>query len=262
MATLAERWREILAARELIKNLAARDLKVKYKGSALGFLWSLLHPAAFVAVYSFAFVVVLRVQGIKDFPLYFVVGYLPWICVLQSLMLGATSLVDHGGLIKKVSFPREAVPLALCASFFVTLCLNLLAVAPLLWLWGYGPGWRYGWLLPVFGLQLAGTVGACLWLSVLYARFRDVQYLLDLGATLLFWLTPIVYAAEMAPPAVAWALSLNPVTPLVGVYRWALLGLPLPSWWSLAWLCVACGGGFWLGARSFLRQSGRLIEYL
>src|SRR5262245_49372829 len=109
--------REVLAYRELVKNLVSRDLKIKYKSSALGFLWSLVNPLLMLGVYSFAFRYVIKVD-VKDFSFYFIVAFLPWTFFATSVALAVGCIVDNANLLRKVYFPREILPVTVVLSNF------------------------------------------------------------------------------------------------------------------------------------------------
>jgi lipopolysaccharide transport system permease protein len=259
-AELAGFYTQLWRYRELIRNLVSRDLKVKYKSSVLGFFWSLLHPLAFLAIYSFAFMVVIPIKGIRQFPLFFICGYLPWTCLAQALSFSAVGLVDNAGLIKKVWFPRGVFPVSQCLTMFINFLLTFLVLFPVLWLTGHGPAGAYAGLPLLFAAQLLATIGLAFLLSILFVSFRDLQYLLELGLTLLFWLTPIVYVLEMVPQPFRAVIALNPLTHLMAAYRAILLEGAWPGGWSLTYLGLTALLLFLAGSRLFLRHEPRLAE--
>lgn len=258
--TSRQRLTELWQYRELLRNMVRRDVKLKYRGSVLGFLWSLVHPLAFLGIYSFVFMVIMPVRHIESFPLYFMSGYLPWSAFVLTVTTSATCLVDNGGLIKKIFFPREILPLSVGCSFLVNFLLTLAALLPVFWLSGHWPGLSYLWLPLLLVAQTALTLGVGLLVSISYVLYRDLQYLLELFLTLLFWLTPIVYTPEMVPESFRPVFLINPMSHVVGCYRSVLLYGTMPEPLSLLYLCVL---GVVLAAASlwrFWRQSGTLAE--
>ncbi len=206
--------------------MTRKELKVKYKNSILGFAWSLLNPLLYLIVFYIAFVKILG-SGVPAFPIYLLSGLLVWNFFSTALGGACGSVVGNAGLVKKVSFPREILPLAAVASMLVHLFLqSLVLFAVLLIIWR-PVDWSYIALLPialVAFLLLAGALGILLSATNVY--LRDTQHFLELALLAWFWVTPIVYGfmtIDRRPGGwFKYAYLLNPVTPIVLIFQRAI----------------------------------------
>lgn len=228
--------RQIHRFRSLLWSLTVRELKARYRGSALGFLWSLINPLLLLAVYSLVFGLVFRPRGpgaMAPYPLFLISGLFPWIWVSASLLEGTVSLSANAGLIRKAAFPAELLPVVSVLSnlFHFLLALPILALALLV---GRGLGYPVGGLgfalLPVVVvLQLPMITGLALGLSALNAHFKDMRDIVANLLTLGFFLTPIIYPLEaIGIPALRMLIRVNPFTPFTVAYQHALFcgGVP------------------------------------
>jgi ABC-2 type transport system permease protein len=187
------RIRELWGVREILGNLIRKEVKVKYTSSVLGALWSLLNPVLYLAVFSLVFAVVLP-NKIPNFPVYLLSGILAWNFFSNSLGLASRSVVDNANLVTKVYFPREILPLASVGAASVDFGLQSVVLLVFMAAIRYPFLGANLLLLPLALLALyAFTVAMSLWVAALNVRYRDTQHLLNIGLTLWFWLTPIVY---------------------------------------------------------------------
>ncbi len=264
---------QLLRFRGLLATLTARELKARYRGSVLGFLWSLANPLLLLAVYSFVFGVLFkpaRGQGIGDGPyaLFVVSGLFPWVWLSTSTLEGSMSLIANSGLIRKAVFPAEILPLVVVLSNLVHLLLALPVILGALvvnrMLGGVGGGAVSVLFLPlVLLLQLPLVAGLAVGTSALTVHFKDVRDLLANLFTLLFFLTPILYHLDFFGGAFApmrWAVRLNPFTPFTQAYQDVLFfgRIPEPFLWGQMLLVSLV---FWsLGAALFDRLRETLAE--
>ncbi len=280
------RLRELWGVREILGNLVRKEVKVKYTSSVLGALWSLLNPILYLAVFSLVFALVLP-NRIPHFAVYLLSGLIAWNLFAATLGLAARSVVDNANLVTKVYFPREILPLASFGAASVDFVLQMVVLL------AFMAAIRYpflGWnllLLPLSMLALfAFTVAMALWVAALNVRYRDTQHLLNIGLTLWFWLTPVVYPSgfvwnkllvEHDAPAL-WNLFLaNPMAVIVMGFQRALYVTPQPAGAttpvlppvSLAWLAMVVGavavGSIVLAVlawRTFFHMSGDFAEEL
>jgi ABC-type polysaccharide/polyol phosphate export permease len=220
--------RRLYRYRALIWSLTARDIKARYRGSVLGFLWSFINPLLLLLIYSFVFTVVLadaRPPDLKPFALFMFCGILPWSWFSASLLESSTVLVSGGNLIKKVLFPAEVLPITTVLAHLVHFCLGLPVLLGFLLYYGLIPTWSdLLWLPVVIAAQLLLTIGLALLVSVLTVHFRDVRDLLAQLLTFWFFATPIIYPLSQAPQWAQRLLALNPMTTLVGAYQEILFG--------------------------------------
>jgi lipopolysaccharide transport system permease protein len=260
--------RRLLRFRGLLATLTRRELTARYRGSMLGFFWSLAHPLLLLGVYSVVFSLVFqpRMGGAEPYAVFLVAGLFPWIWFSTSLLDGAGALSASAGLIRKAVFPAEVLPLVsvLANLVHLLLALPILAGALLLArLAGYPVGGWSALLLPALvAVQLPFIAGLALGLSALTAHFKDVRDLLQNVLTLLFFLTPILYpleAVRQVPGLIAVILA-NPLTPFLRAYQQLLFEGTVPalgSWLQMAGLALLSWA---VGAWLFERLSETLVE--
>ncbi|WP_130650872.1 ABC transporter permease [Egicoccus halophilus] len=272
---LIELWR----ARELLFQLVRKELKVRYKNSTLGFLWSMITPVLMTIVFSVVFTLVVPIP-VDDFPAFFVAGYLLWQFFQNSCRGGTDSIVGNGDLVKKVYFPREVLPLSHVLSQLVHLLLALLVISPfLIYTRGLGVLTHLPATLLAVVLLAVFTSGAAMWFAGVNVAFRDLQELFIVIFQVWFYATPVLYplALVQASPALdrqslGWvptALQFNPMTWFVEVFREPLYGPVVrrgvddiassaPGWPSLTALGIAAAyavAAFAIGYAVFLRRS-------
>ena len=250
----------VLRYRALVRNLVAKDIKVKYRESFLGLLWSLLHPALMLLVYTFAFKIVLRVQ--REHYVYFIVaGLLPWTFFSGALVASTQSIVGNANLIRRIYFPRELLPIASVLFNFTQLLLAFGVFIPaILFVSGLHPSWAMTLTLPLLLLHLVFTIGLAFILSSVTVLFRDVAHLTEVCLHLVFWTTPILYPVEMIPGVLRRWIALSPTALFAVAYQDILLKAELPGWALIApmvgWAVATLG----LGYLVFRRLSPRLAE--
>jgi len=246
--------------RGLLQVLVARELKARYRGTLLGYLWSLLNPLLLLAVYTAVFTLVIpaRVASPVPYPLFLFAGLLPWLFASGSLLDAAVVLHDNGPLLKKVLCPPEVFPAVTVLAHLVHHLLALPVLLAAMVVATLAGAMTFPWtvvLLPIpVALWLVTVAGLVLAVAALGVHFRDLKDLLHNLLNLVFFLTPIIYTAELVPAGpLRRAVLANPVTPLVTLYRDLVLHgrLPAPSTWGWALLValVCWGGGSWLFAR-------------
>ena len=216
--------------RELLFFLVWRDVKVRYKQTALGVAWIVLQPVISTVVFTILFGGLLNVpSGGVPYPLFAMAALVPWNYFAGSLTRSSTSLVASSNLITKVYFPRLIIPLAGIFSGLVDFAVTFLVLVVLMIFYRVTPTWGV-LLLPVFLLlAMVTALGFGLWLSALNVRYRDVNYLVPFLVQTWMYLTPVVYGATLIPEQFRFLLGLNPMTLVVVGFRWALLGGAAPT---------------------------------
>lgn len=246
--------------RSLMLSLVSKDLKLKYRGSALGVAWSLLNPLALVAVYSFAFTYIFAQRG-EMFVFSLLVGLLAWTFFSSSATMATGAIIDSGSLLKSVRFPRAILPVAVVLFNFSQYLLTLIVFLPIMMLW-YQLPLRLAMLgLPLVLLLLAVfTAGVALAMAAATARFRDVRHLLDIALSLMFWLTPIVYTVSQLPEPVRLPVMLNPLASYITASRDIILrgAWPEPSIWAISALYAVAAVA--VGATIFQSVEDQLAE--
>ncbi|MDI6773429.1 MAG: ABC transporter permease [bacterium] len=250
-----------LRYRDLLFSLVLTELKVKYRGSTLGFLWSLLNPLALILIYSVAFRYIIRIQ-IERFTVFLIAGLLPWGFFASSATASTISLMVNAGLLKKVHFPREILPAATVLFNLIQTLLALAVFLPSLFVLRGSVPWTLVFYPVVLAIQAVFVLGVALGLSALTVSFRDLRHLTEVGLTMLFWLTPIVYRISMVPAGMQAAFRLNPMTSFVSVYQdIAYWGRP-PSAGDFLVLAGWAVGALLVGWAIFRRRAPYLAEDL
>jgi ABC-2 type transport system permease protein len=219
--SVPKRLQEIWFSRELLVYLVRTEIKVKYKNSALGLIWSMVAPAMTLVIYWFVFGVVLK-NGMPNFVIFLFAGLLLWNLFQFGVQSGTGVVVNNAGIVKKVSFPREILALAAVGSACVFFFFQAIVMVIFMVVLHHGPDWSY---LPVMllalltGIVLAG--GIAVLLSSVNVYLRDTQHLIEVLLTGWFWACPIVYAYQtqignrLGPKGLTWVYFLNPLVPLV-----------------------------------------------
>jgi len=259
-------------SRDLLANLTLRELRSKYKRSALGWAWSLVNPIATLAVYSVVFGVILRVQaprgnpsGTHNFALYLSCALLPWNFLGNSLSTGVMAIVGNAGIVKKVWFPRELLPISVVLSWTVSLLIEMGLLATALLIYG---NMVLPWLpmvLAVIVLQTVFCTGLAMLMAAANVYFRDVQHILGIFLQVWFYLTPVVYSASLVQAHGArlfFIYRLNPMYQFVAAYRSLLYDLRAPS--AATWLAmsVSAAASLALGGMAFRRLAPKFAEEL
>ena len=274
--------REIWQSRELLQNLTNREVRGKYRRTALGQLWSLANPIAAILIYTFIFSFIFRLpaqvgdpSGLNNYALWLVCGLLPWLFFNRVLTLGTESLVANAGLIQKVYFPRIVLPLSLANATFFTWLLEMGVLVVALSLLG---SFVLPWL-PLVALFMVVfavfAVGLSMIFSIINVYFRDLSYLLTIVLQFWFYLTPILYPVELVatqsdklggligtPITLLDIYSLNPVAGFIEIFRNLLYDNRVPDLSTVliagAWTLSAFG----VGACMYSRKEKMLAELL
>lgn len=217
------RMMNVWAYRELLGNLVRKELKVKYKNSALGFVWTLLNPTLYLVVFSLVFAEVLRVQ-VPYYAIFFLSGLLVWNFYSTALGSGTASITANAQLVQKVWFPREILPLAAIGAAMVHFFLQATVLVAALAIFQRAPSSEYLIALPVALLVLVLLASAfAIALAAINVYLRDTEHLLELALLAWFWLSCVVYpyrqVAERLGPSREWMASLNPVIPIVLTFQ-------------------------------------------
>lgn len=219
LATMSGGVGHVWRYRHLLRNLVAKHLTLKYRGSLLGFAWTLVAPLTMSAVYVLAFTYVVKV-GTPRFALYLLVGLLAWNYFSGAITASVDAIAGGGALLKSVAFPRVVLPFAVVLFHLVQYGLTLVVLLPVL-LFAYDvPLSLRLFAFPAFlALQTVFIAGLALGLSTATALFRDVRHLVDLALGIGFWATPIVYEMRMVPESAAFAVLLSPATSYIRAYQ-------------------------------------------
>jgi len=248
--------------RALLKNLVLKDIKLKYRGSVFGFLWSLVNPLLMIVVYTTAFTYILRVKG-EGFVFYLMLGQLAWVFFAGSAAMSTGAIVDNSGLLKSVLFPRAILPIATVLFNLAQYLLTIAVFLPAMLYWYDVPFVAPMLLFPVFlALQVLFTVGVALILSTGTAFFRDVRHLLEIALSVMFWTTPIIYELQQVPDRLRLLILLSPMSPYIVAYQQVFYFRQWPD--ATVWLVAIAHavGAFVVGSLLFLTFEDRFAELI
>jgi lipopolysaccharide transport system permease protein len=239
-ASLLERHRW-----ELIVNLVVRNLKIKYRGSVFGFLWSLITPLLQMCIYTVVFSLIIRIKVEWPFVIFLLTAQLPWIFFASSLQMGAGSVIEHSNLVKKVYFPREILPLATVLSNLISMAITFVVLLVFVVSYKIPFTPHIILIIPAIIFIFLFTFGLTLMVSCLAVYFRDIFHMLEILILMLFWTVPIVYPLKLLddiPARFAWFRAFYAYNPLVGffeLFRYAFLYQRWPAatdlLYSLCW---------------------------
>ena len=253
--------------RGYVRASVARELRLRYAGSALGALWQFLSPLSMIAIYTIVFsgLMKARLEGVGDayaYTIYVCSGLLAWAMFAEILTRSQTMFLENANLLKKSSFPRSCVPAIVGTSALASFAIVYSVFLALLALSGRWPGMVVvAAPVPLLLLAFLG-LAAGVFLGVVHVFLRDVGQVLAIALQVWFWLTPIVYPVHVLPPAYAKWISLNPVTPIVEALQVIFVQHAWPDWAALGYpaaLAVALGV---VSATVFRRQAPDIVDEL
>lgn len=251
-------------------TLAANDFKLRFFGSALGYLWSLMRPLLLFGVLYFVFTEVVRFgAGVKHYPVYLLAAIVLFTFFSETTSRGVTSLIERETLLRKIRFPRMVVPLSVALHALFNLGLNLLVVFVFVFASGIDPRWAWLEMVPLILLLVMLSTGTTMLLSALYVRYRDVQPIWEVILQILFYASPIIYVTESFPDSIEREAMANPITAILTQMRHVLIDPAAPT------AAQAIGGGarllipllviavvFALGIWVFAKEAPRIAEDL
>ncbi|EOS21305.1 hypothetical protein C804_06035 [Lachnospiraceae bacterium A4] len=230
MRFLSELWQY----REMIISLVKRDLKSRYKGSILGFMWMFLNPLLQLCVYTIVFSVIMK-SGIEKYYLFLFVALVPWIFFSTCLSGGTMVVFGQQDMVKKIYFPREVLPISFATSQFVNMLLSFLVILLVVFIEGINVQWQAWTCLPlVMIIEYILALGITFLASALTVYFRDLEHILGIVSMAWMYLTPVLYSIDMVPEEYTVIAKLNPMTPITIAYRDILYYGQVPQLSTLA----------------------------
>jgi len=253
--------KQIWEKRSLIVILAINDVKLRYRKSVLGFLWSFLEPLLMLAVLYFVFTNVIK-NNIQNYPLYLLLGLIMWYMVQRSTLMGQSSLLERAGIIQKVYFRREIIVISSCLTALIMMGFEFLAFSFFIVVFHFVPPVTIV-LLPLLLIDLfIFTLGISLFLSVLTVYFRDLKFIWQILLQMGFFVTPIIYKLDMFPEYIRNILQLNPIVPILDTAHGLVLYGSLPTLKETLYIIASTAIIFIIGYLVFRIKSKRIIEEL
>lgn len=250
------------ATLHLLRELIRRDFNARFTGSALGLAWAVLQPLSLVALYWFVFTFMIpggRAGGLGSFYIFFLIaGLIPWLGVNEGLTRSTTAVVDNASIVRRLPLRSELLVVVPNASAMIFQCVGLVIFLPMVAVQGISL--RFLWLLPLALLvQLTLQLGVGFFLAALYVFFRDLTQVIGFVLSILFYLSPILYpVGGRFEKFFFW----NPMTPLLGLFRSALLASPLPDAASIVFLLIVASAVFTGGLLFFRRAQPTLVDLI
>ena len=232
-------FKELYQYRELLRTNVKKEIRGKYKGSFLGVLWSFVNPLLMTLVYAIVFPFLLR-STTPHYVTYLVIGILPWTWFTTIVAQGTTAFLSNAGIIKKVYFPREILPISTVTSGLINYLISLLIIAIFLICSGIGFS-KYILFLPlVIIVQYIFSLAVVFLTSSINVYVRDAEYIINFLIQMLFYATPILYTIDMFPVKFQAILRLNPMVTIINSYRDILFYQTMPSLSKLGIIGAVC----------------------
>lgn len=233
-------FKELYKYRELLKTNVKKEIRGKYKGSFLGILWSFMNPLLMTLVYAIVFPYLLRSTE-PHYVTFVVIGILPWNWFTIAIALGTTTMLTNAGIIKKVYFPREILPISVVTSGMVNFLISCIIILIFLLCSGIGLS-GYILFLPLIVLvQYIFTLGVIFITSAIDIYIRDLEYIVNFVVMMLFYATPILYSANMfAGSKVGLLFKINPMAYIINAYRDIFFYQSMPHVKALLLLLLGC----------------------
>lgn len=260
---LAANFKLFIEYRELLWNLANREISQRYKQSVLGYAWVIINPLFQLIVMDFVFSKIIKIAQIGvPYIIFLTVALLPWNLFSNSLSSASNSLVGNSSLITKIYFPREILVYATMIAKIVDFLYSCLVLIFFFILFKIPLTITILWVPLIFFIQFIFTAGLSLIIAALNLFYRDIQYLLGLILMLWFYLTPVMYSVEIFPPRYRFIFAFNPMSVLINAYRQTILGGGMPNLVSLS---IGLGLSiiiFILGYLLFKKLEGQFADYV
>ena len=220
--------KDIWRFKDMAFELIHRELRGKYKGSVLGFLWTYINPLAQILVYAFFFSRIMR-SGIEKFHIYLIVSMFPWNLFSGGVIQGLGSIRYQGDLVKKVYFPRQILPIVSLTVNCINMLISFVIIYSILLISGWGINLRVQvWLLLAVLIEYCFALGLVLILSAIEVYFRDVEHIISVLMMIWMYVTPMFYSLDLVPEEYLFLFKLNPMLYIIGLYQQILYYKTVP----------------------------------
>jgi lipopolysaccharide transport system permease protein len=254
--------RDLWHHRELFYILAWRDVKVRYKQSALGVTWALLQPLLTMIIFTLLFGRLARIPSEGEpYAIFSYAGLLPWTFFSGAVATSANSLVNSSNIITKVYFPRLLIPIAAVGAALVDLAIASLLLVVIMPFYGASFHLSMMMFFPLTALTALTAAGVGIYTSALNVKYRDIRHALPFAIQIWMFVTPVIYPVNFLPQRWRWALELNPLSGIIEGFRAAIFGHPL-NWQGLAVSTAIAAGLFITGAYSFRKLERQFADVI
>ena len=246
--------------RQLLKSNIKKEIRGKYKGSFLGVLWSFVNPLLLTLVYAIVFPFILRDGAVDHYVTYLVIGILPWNFFTTVIAQGTTSILLNAGIIKKVYFPREILPVSVATSGLVNFMISFPIIIIFLLCSGIGLSWYILFTPFIAFIEYLLLLSIIFITSSIEIYVRDAEYIINFLVNMLFYATPILYRTDLIPDKYAWIFKLNPMAIIITSYRDILFYQSMPRIKSLLILLAICILLFYIALKIFRKLEKGFAE--
>jgi lipopolysaccharide transport system permease protein len=247
--------------RYLLFEMVVRDVKIRYRGSILGFAWTLLNPVLFMGIYTLVFSVYLR-SNIHAYPLFLLAGLIPWMWFSATVAQSVTAILDGRAYVGKTLLPTELLILVPVLSNGLNFLITIALLFPISIALGANAWWALLFLPILTAIELCLTLAVSLLVATVNVFYRDLQQLVGYGITALFFLTPIFYARTSVPQNLQFLVTFNPLAALIGTFQSVFYDGTPPSWKHLVFAAVFAVGLLLAALAYFDRRRDAFGEYV
>lgn len=254
--------REIIDYREMIFSLIRRDLRGRYKGSVLGFMWTFINPLLQLCVYTVVFSIIMR-MGIDKYYIFLFVALIPWMFFNTCLCGGTRVIFSQEDMVKKIYFPREVLPISFVTSNFINMLLSFIVIFAVVFISGIGISLSAVLYLPIVMLiEYILALGITMFGAAATVYIRDLEQIFNIIGMAWMYMTPVLYSVDMVPEGLRGLYNLNPMTPIIVAYRDILYYKQPPQMDTLLSAAVLGVVVLAAGCFSFSRLKRRFAEEL
>ena len=255
--------RQLVHYRELLWSLVVRDIKVRYKQSALGIAWAIIQPLSATVLFALIFSRFVKIPtGGIPYPVFYYSALLPWTFLSASVSFGVPSLINNMNLVTKIYFPREILPIASVIACFVDFLIASVVFVGMMIFYRVPVGFSILLVPLIVAVQVLLTLGIVLVSSALSVFYRDIRFVVPVGLQLWMYATPVIYPVSAVPERFRAIYMLNPMAGIIGVYRTIVLSASFPEAKYLLVACLVSTGLFVLGYRYFKRAEMEFADII
>ncbi len=256
---MVSRIAEVWQYRAMLWSLVLSELRTRYRGSFLGFLWTFINPLLMLLVYTFVFSKIMKVV-MPHYPTFMFIGLLAWNLFASGVQSSSSVIVRQGSLVKKIYFPREILPLSVVGGSVINYAFSLVILIPFLLVSGFYPTFYWFYIPIILLMETILTVGLALLFASLTVYLRDLEHMLNIFMMLWFYFTPVVYSLSMLPGRMSVIFKFNPVADAVLAFQSVLYYNQSPHWKLFVYGCFVSIVLLLLGWSIFNRLSRRFAE--
>jgi len=249
---------ELYGSRNVLYQLVAQQLILRYRRTALGYFWTLINPLLMMTVMAVVFSALFRAD-LQTFAIFLFAGMIPWNFFSSVVTQSGTAFINNEGLIKKIYLPKALFPLSIATALLIDSLFSFVALFAIIIALGGKISWALLFLPISYALLFVFAMGFGMIMSVATVFFRDLQYVMAIAMQALFFLTPILYKPDALAGKVKWMVEINPVTPFVALFRAPLIDATLPSAHVLLQAVTIAVATFAVGLIIFLGQEKKIV---